>query len=329
MFTLVLRLRFRAGVVAVVVLLALLAGPVSHALAQGVQNGRIAFQSNRDHQPFCCQIVTMNADGSDIRPLLRNFEDSWDPAWSPDGSRIAFASLRGHFDLFTAGADGRNVQRLTKSQKARDSSPAWSPMTNLASPMTNELAFVSTIDGNFDIFRIGADGTNVVNLTRSADANDCGCFDPFLVFAQPAFSPDGRLIAFSSDLADPGGNLDIYLMDRNGSNIRRLTTNAAIDAEPDWSPDGTTIAFQSKRDGDMELYLMKTDGALLDQLTHNSTVDIQPDWSPDGTKIAFISNADGFNDVWVIDPDRSHAANLTNDAASDERPDWQPVIRRR
>src|SRR3954471_5238963 len=200
MLTRALGLRSTHGVVAAVALLASAAGWVPHAFAQSVENGRLAFQSNRDHQPFCCQIATMNRDGSDVRPLLRNFEDSWDPAWSPDGSRIAFSSLRGHFDLFTAGADGRNIERVTKSQKARDSSPAWSPTTN-------ELAFVSTIDGNFDIFRAGVDGTDVVNLTRSADANDCGCFEPFSVFAQPAFSPDGRRIAFTSDLADPGGNL--------------------------------------------------------------------------------------------------------------------------
>jgi Tol biopolymer transport system component len=300
-------------------LLAVLGGPAPGASAQVVENGRIAFQSNRGPQPFCCRIVTMNADGSDIRPLLRNFEDSWDPAWSPDGSRIAFASLRGHFDLFTAGADGRNVQRLTKDQKTRDSSPAWSPTGD-------ELAFVSTIDGNFDIFRMDADGTNVVNLTHSPDANDCGCFEPFFVFAQPAFSPDGGEIAFSSDLADPDGNLDVYIMDRDGSNIRRLTTDPAIDAEPDWSPDGTSIAFQSDRDDDMEIYLMGTDGALIDQLTDNGATDIQPDWSPDGTRIAFISDAGGFNDVWAMNPDGSQAANLTNDEAFDERPDWQPRL---
>jgi Tol biopolymer transport system component len=299
-------------------LLAVLGGPVSDAAAQAVGNGRIAFQSNRGPQPFCCRIVTMNPDGSDIRPLLRNFEDSWDPAWSPDGSRIAFASLRGHFDLFTARADGSDVQRLTKDQKTRDSSPVWSPTGD-------ELAFVSTIDGNFDIFRMDADGTNTVNLTQSPDANDCGCFAPFFVFAQPAFSPDGNQIAFSSDLADPGGNLDVYVMNRDGSHIRRLTTNPAIDAEPDWSPDGTRLAFQSDRDGDMEIYVMGTDGTLIGQLTLNDATDIQPDWSPDGTRIAFISNIGGFNDVWIMNRNGSRATNLTNDAAFDERPDWQSV----
>ena len=311
------RMRLAFVFVSALVLLAALAVAARVASAQDVENGRIAFQSNRGPQPFCCRIVTMNADGSDIRPLLRNFEDSWDPAWSPDGSRIAFASLRGHFDLFTAGADGRNVRRLTKDQKTRDSSPAWSPTGG-------ELAFVSTIDGNFDIFRMDADGTDVVNLTQSPDANDCGCFEPFFVFAQPAFSPDGGEIAFSSDLADPGGNLDVYVMDRDGGNVRRLTTDPAIDAEPDWSPDGTSIAFQSDRDGDMEIYLMTTGGAVFDQLTENDATDIQPDWSPDGAKIAFISDAGGFNDVWVMNPDGSQATNLTNDEAFDERPDWQP-----
>jgi Tol biopolymer transport system component len=300
-------------------LLVVLSGPVAGAAAQTVENGRIAFQSNRGSQPFCCRVVTMNPDGSDIRLLLRNFEDSWDPAWSPDGTRIAFSSLRGHFDLFTASAEGRDVQRLTKDQKTRDSSPAWSPRGD-------ELAFVSTIDENFDIFRMDAHGSNVVNLTQSPDANDCGCFEPFFVFAQPAFSPDGRQIAFTSDLADPGGNLDVYVMNRDGGDVRRLTANPAIDAEPDWSRDGASIAFQSDRDGDMEIYLMRTDGTVIDQLTHNVVTDIQPDWAPDGTKIAFVRVVSGVNDVWTMSGDGTQASNLTRDEAFDERPAWQPVM---
>jgi Tol biopolymer transport system component len=299
---------------------AVLAVLVAGAAPAGAANGRIAFQSDRGHPPYCCRIQTMNPDGSDVQTPLRQFNNSWDPAWSPDGSRLAFASfVRGASqEIYTSDPDGSDVQRLTKTDiHSRDTSPAWSPGGG-------RIAFVSDRTGNFDVWLMNRDGSSPLNLTDSP-ANDCGCFEPFFVFAQPAFSPDGRKIAFTSDLADPGGNLDVYTLHLADGTVQRLTNDPGVDGEPDWSPDGTMIAFQSDRDGDFELYAMNSDGSGVTQLTANEARDLQPDWAPDGTMIAFASDRDGSPDIFTMNANGSGATNLTHDPAFDERPDWQSI----
>jgi Tol biopolymer transport system component len=99
--------------------------------------------------------------------------------------------------------------------------------------------------------------------------------------AEPAWSPDGEKIAFESNR---DGNSDIYVMNVDGSNIRRLTTDPAIDCRPAWSPDGTKIAFQSQRSGHWDIYIMNADGSNQIALTRDSAFDASPTWSPDGLR---------------------------------------------
>jgi Tol biopolymer transport system component len=100
----------------------------------------------------------------------------------------------------------------------------------------------------------------------------------------PAWSPDGRLIAFVSER---DGNAELYVMNADGTNPRRLTDHTAVDRDPAWSPDGTRIAFSSERDGNAEIYLMGTDGTGLARITASPAPDGHPAWSPDGNRIAF------------------------------------------
>src|SRR3954470_6589935 len=172
---------------------------------------------------------------------------------------------------------------------------------------------------------MNVDGSGPVDVSDNL-ANDCACFEPFNVFAQPVWSPDKTRIAFTSDIAAPGRNLDVYVMNRDGTGLRRLTTDPGRDPEPDWSPDGRTIAFQSNRSGDNEIFLMTPRGRFQDPITDNTAEDSQPDWSPDGRLIAFTSDRSGAPDIWVMGDDGTAATNLTHDALFDERPDWQPVL---
>ena len=97
-------------------------------------------------------------------------------------------------------------------------------------------------------------------------------------------------IVFSSER---DGNPEIYVMDTNGGNQRRLTNNPDDDWEPSWSPDGKRIAFSSDRDGASEIYVMDADGSNQLNLTNNNPgLDSSPSWSPDGKRIAFSSNRD-------------------------------------
>jgi len=121
--------------------------------------------------------------------------------------------------------------------------------------------------------------TIVVVLTNSPG----GDFDP-------AWSPDGRRIAFYSAR---GGNKEIYVMDADGGNIRNLTNDPKTDGRPSWSPDGQSIAFNSDRDGDHEIYIMDADGSNQRSLTNNSAGDWGPDWFDPAIAVAPVGKLKG------------------------------------
>jgi len=128
----------------------------------------------------------------------------------------------------------------------------------------------------------------------------------------PSPSLDGRgdgTIAFYSDR---DGNPEIYVMNADGSDLRRLTDNDATDQAPAWSPDGTQIAFVSDRDGNREIYVMNADGSEPQRLTDNPAYESHPAWSPDGTQIAFISERDGNREIYILDADGSNVQRLTS-----------------
>ena len=126
-------------------------------------------------------------------------------------------------------------------------------------------------------------------------------------------------IAFSSNR---DGDYEIYVMDINGKNPRRLSNSRHDDLHPSWSPDGKRIVFSSKRDGGVtyEIYVMDADGSNPQRLTNNGHDDYEPSWSPDGERIVFVS----VGEIYVMDTDGGNQQKLSQDGRDDSSPSWSP-----
>jgi len=221
---------------------------------------QIAFVNSRDGT----NIYVMDADGSNVRQLTVG-SINYGPAWSPDGTQIAFGSGRDdEWKIYVMDADGSNVRKLMIGSGSHYR-PAWSPDGS-------RIAFDSYRDGdNWDIYVMDADGSNVRQLTTDSRDSD------------PAWSPDGTRIAFAR-LPHNGDNWGIYVMDADGSNVRKLMIGPAHSPRPVWSPDGSRIAFHASRDGDLNIYVMDADGSNVRLLTTGS--EDEGNYSPTWTLVS-------------------------------------------
>ena len=300
---------------------------------------RIVFVSDRDghvHPRFgwpTYEIYVMEVDGNNQRRLTNHPNFDIGPSWSPDGKRIAFMSDRDehvidndpgglpNYEIYVMDADGGNQRNLTNNPND-DSVPSWSPDGK-------RIVFVSDRDGNregnrknHEIYVMDADGNNQQRLTDN-DFYDAG----------PSWSPDGKWIVFWSKrdghfIGEGGLSSEIYVMDADGKNTRRLTNNRKSDFPSSWSPDGKWIAFTSDRKGDdvnFEIYVMDANGENTRRLTNNRVYDSSPSWSPDGERIVFVSNPDGKHEnyeIYVMDNDGGNQQKLTNNPHRDSAPEW-------
>jgi Tol biopolymer transport system component len=154
-----------------------------------------------------------------------------------------------------------------------------------------------------------------VQLTRGRQEHD----------ANPAWSPNGQLIAFNSNRdAARALDFDIWLVRPDGSDLRRLTSGSKADIDPAWSPDGKRIAFVSDRGGHLDIWTMTAGGTDLRRVTNDTARDEEPNWSPDGTHIAFSSYRDGNQEIYVATADGATLVRLTTTPARDRHPNWSP-----
>jgi Tol biopolymer transport system component len=226
-----------------------------------------------------------------------------EPAWSPDGSRIAFASKReGSFDIYSMSADGRETQRLTR-EAVDESDPSWSP--------DGERLVFSRAPG--DLYLMNADGTNVRPLV-TGEASD----------TQPAWSPDGRWIAFVRRTSGTSIR-ELWLVRPNGTGARRLTSLEAVSEAPAWSPDSTRIAFATDvRNVQYDIYSVGVDGEGQRRLTVTAEDSFEPAWAPDGATIAYTEGGAIHSKEVEADP-YAEGKRLTDSATNDSSPDWRPA----
>jgi len=292
--------------------------------AQSSPTGAVAVMGN-GLIAFGCgyRICTMAPDGSGVIDLIQGYDKSvvvagyW-PAWSPEGTRIAFSGYDhegsssgggANYDVYIMNVDGSDLHNLTKSpddvaRGASQGPPVWSPDGTT-------LAFEGD-DGKTDgLYVINADGTG---FQRIADGGS------------PEWSPDGTRILFTMGVSH-GSNL--YTVAPDGAAVAQLTDSPGWDQQPSWSPDGTRIAFE-RSDGEANsVFVMASDGSNEREVFQEKGVyPNQPLWSPDGTQLlfeAYTKTAAGNYDLYIVNADGSGSTDLTPTMdRAENAPVWSP-----
>lgn len=220
------------------------------------------------------------------------------PAFSPDGTKIAFSANGG---IWVVNSDGTNPNLITF--EGTDFHPSWSPDGT-------KIAFSSARTGVAQIFTVTPIGTDVTNISNNPSFND----------RMPTFSPDGTKIAFQRTPTALGSVGKIWTMNSSGAMQTQITTGLGNDERPTYSPDGMTIAFSTNRDGNYEIYKILAIGGLATRLTNNAASDRNPTWAPDNSAIAFGSDRNAGVKIWAIEPDGSNPSqvNGNNDGGGDQ-----------
>ena len=253
----------------------------------------------------------MDPGGGREKRLTFDLGFDTDPAWSPDGTKIAFASARDDpaGDIYVMNTDGSDVQAVTTYDGA-DTSPAWSPDGK-------KLVFQTARETEWDLYTINVNGTGEEPIPNGGVSG-----------RSPVWSPAGGKIAYECE----GTYAAICTVNTDGTN--RVTVTAALygyEYSPDWSPDGRQIAFSSFP-GFEDIWVINADGTSPRNVTQYCCSYL-PAWSPDGKQIAFVSDQcignDGYcpadGEIFTMGTDASAKHPITNNASGDSEPDWGVV----
>ena len=287
---------------------------------------RLIYQSTRAGVP-CDQIFTINVDGTGERRVSTGEGRTTCGYFYPGGRDILYASTHGAapecppkpdlsrgyvwpiyagYDIYRAKADGSGLVNLTRT-------PGYDAEATVAPD--GLIVFTSVRDGDMEIYSMKADGSDVRRLTNRPGPD-----------GGPFISWDGSRIAFRGRSLQPGRELDdyqtllqkgqwrpseleLFVMDRDGSNLTQVTKLGRANFAPSWHPDGKRLIFASNlhdpKQRDFDIYMVNVDGTNLRRITFNDTFDGFPMFSPDGKRLVFASNrnakAPGETNVFIAD----------------------------
>lgn len=226
-------------------------------------------------------------------------------------TRIAYVrrGKDGAKEIWTADYDGKNASPLTKT-RGISLLPTWAPSGS-------EIAFtffkksLQYPNGHPQIWRANLLSGKHSPIASSGDLN-----------TGASWSPDGSKIAFT---LSRDGNPDIYVVNADGTGLRRLTRDPSTESSPAWSPDGSRIAFVSDRHGTPQIFVMDADGGNVERLTRQGNYNQTPAWSPRGDEIAFTARDERYAfDLFVVNVETKEIRRLTQDQGSNQHPTWAP-----
>lgn len=223
------------------------------------------------------QLMRVNLADRQPRPLVEGGFEGKGAVWSPDGKNLVFR--RGSpGDLYLANEDGSQLQRLTQTD---------SPETDLAwSPDGRQIAYISFVTGNPELWTMQADGSNKQQMTNNTHSD-----------WTPTWSPDGEWIAFVS--AVPGANQRLHIIRPDGSELQPLPVGRSGWA-PTWHPGGKSLAFHSVvENGSQQIFVASLEGASLRQITHRGATNAKASWSSDGRYLAYAHILNGPGRAWL------------------------------
>lgn len=265
------------------------------------------------------EIYMMDWDGSNMEQVTDHKSLAISPTWAPDGKSIVYSNFAMHvttksrnIDLFRYDlTTGRRW--LISFVKGINSGAAFFPSGDRL------VATLSKGDSP-DLYEIDRDGKVLKRITNGP----AGAMN-----VEPAVSPDGRKIAFSSDRA---GNPMIYVMNADGTGVERITFAGKFNASPAWSPDGKTLAFAGWDRNHFDIFTVNADKTGLRRLTSatkpngKEASNEDPHFSPDGRRIVFVSNRTGTFQVYMVNLDGSDERQITKDKFNYYKPKWSPWL---
>jgi TolB protein len=249
------------------------------------------------------ELQVADADGFNAQAVFASNEPIMSPAWSPDGSRLAYVSFDQKKPIVMVQNLSQGTTRSVAAFRGNNSAPAWSPDGRT-------LAVALTKDGLAQLYRMPATGGNPERLTNSAGID-----------TQPAYSPDGQWIAFTSDR---GGSPQIYKMPASGGPAQRLTFEGSYNVGPRYSPDGRFIVFVQRDGGRYRIASLELSTGTVQPLT-DGTFDDSPSYAPNGKMILYEAQQAGRGQLAAVSADGRVRQRLTSSAGDIQDPAWGPM----
>ncbi len=249
------------------------------------------------------ELQVADADGANAQAVLASNEPIISPAWSPDGSRIAYVSFDQKKPIVVVQNLAQGTTRVVASFWGNNSAPAWSPDGT-------RLAVTLTKDDIAQIYAIPAAGGEPRRLTVTP-----------AIDTEANFSPDGKWIAFTSDR---GGSPQIYRMPAEGGPAQRLTFEGTYNVRPRFSPDGKSIAFVQRESGKFRIAVLEVDTGQVTVLT-DGTLDDSPTYAPNGKMILYEAQVGGRGQLAAVSSDGRVRQRLVSSAGDVRDPAWGPL----